>query len=231
MNRSWLYIVERVNNFEMKKGVYSFINPYSMLRLRRYPEIAQQIDSWYVDGISLVHRLNDSGIETTRLSFDDTSLAPVVFSYAKENKLKIALVGTKEEFISTAVSNIERKYDVKVEYYRNGYFVSDTERQAVLQELCERKIDIVICGMGTPHQERFLIDLRAFGWRGYGFTCGGYLHQIAQKENYYPPLFNSLNIRWLYRIFDEPKLFRRYALHYPKFFISFFFFLKGRKKK
>lgn len=231
-NRSWLYILERLNDFEMKKGVYSFINPYSMLRLRSYPEVAKQIDSWYVDGISLVHKLNDSGYYTrSRLSFDDTSLAPVVFSYSKENSLKIGIIGTKKELISAAVKNIEKKYGVQVEYHRHGYFSDPSERREVLKEVANIGIDVVICGMGTPYQEQFLIDLRAIGWSGFGFTCGGYLHQIAQKENYYPHLFNVLNIRWLYRIIDEPKLLKRYALHYPWFFVTFFLFLKGRKKR
>lgn len=228
----WDIILGKITDFEMKKGLTSFVNPYSMLLLQDKYEIARQIDYWHVDGISLVNKLNKSfNTAIKRFSFDDTSIAPLVFRFAKTNQLTIGIVGTKEEFIHSAVSNIESKHSIKVTYHRNGYFSANDERSRCIEEIVDRKLDIVICGMGTPYQEQFLIDLKNAGWDGYGFTCGGYLHQVAQKENYYPPVFDKLNIRWVYRIIDEPKLFRRYFVDYPDFFIRFNSYKKKAKKR
>lgn len=193
-----------------------------MLLLKDKENIVKGIDYWYIDGISLVNKINKSYKKSyNRYSFDETSVSPLVFSYARINNLRIAIIGTKEEYIRDSVVNIEKKHNIKVSYFRNGYFNTDNEREACFREIIAQKIDLLVCGMGTPWQEEFLISLKNTGWNGYGFTCGGYLHQTAQCENYYPWIFDKLNIRWVYRIIDEPKLFRRYLIDYPRFFILF----------
>ncbi len=231
-NKSWNTIHSKLSlDFDLKKGITSFVNPYSMLLLEKQDATVNRVDYWHIDGSSLVNIFNWTlKKKFKRFSFDDTSLAPIVFAFAKENGLKIAIIGTKEEFIGTAVANIEKKHAIKVSYYRNGYFNTDTERTGCYNQIIDNKIDIVICGMGTPYQEEFLIGLTDSGWNGYAFTCGGYLHQTAQKADYYPPLFDKLNIRWIYRIIDEPKLFKRYFVLYPVFLVKFLFFILKQKK-
>ncbi|POY34911.1 glycosyl transferase [Solitalea longa] len=230
MNKTkpWSKIISKTANFKLKKGVTSFINPFSMLLLINEHLIAEEVDQWCIDGISLVNKLNKTlKLKYTRYSFDETSLAPKIFQYAKENNLRIALIGTKEEYIAKAVNNIEQKHNVKIYFTRNGYFNSDYEKEKCYQKILDLKVDLVICGMGTPYQERFLIELKNKGWNGYGLTCGGYLHQMAKSQNYYPVFFDKLNIRWIYRIIDEPKLFKRYFIDYPKFFFRFYFFRRS----
>ncbi|MEG9327954.1 WecB/TagA/CpsF family glycosyltransferase [Salinimicrobium catena] len=218
----WTTTINKTVDFEQKPGLTSFINPYSFLLLENEYEIAEKIDFWHIDGISLVKAINRSFSKNERrLSFDDTSLAPIVFNFSKENNLKIAIIGTEEKYIHKAVHNIQRKHDVNIDFYRNGYFKNEQEKLDCYQILIEKNIDVVISGMGTPHQENFLIGLKERGWNGYGYTCGGYLHQIASSETYYPTLFNKLELRWLYRIIDEPKLVKRYLVYYPLFFFKF----------
>ena len=77
--------------------------------------------------------------------------------------------------------------------------------------------------MGTPFQEQFLVDLKNLGWIGAGYTCGGFIHQTAANIKYYPEFFNTYNLRWLYRMIDEPKLIKRYLILYPKSTFLFFF--------
>ncbi|MEN2400550.1 WecB/TagA/CpsF family glycosyltransferase [Flavobacterium sp. MC2016-06] len=224
--KSWKIIIQKITNFEIKKGLTTFVNPYSMLLLKERNDIAEEIDHWYVDGISLVNKLNKYyKLKNNRFSFDDTSLAPIIFNHSRINNLSIAIIGTKEEYINKAVNAIEGKYNVKIAYARNGYF-KDYEKEDCINLLVKEKLDVVICGMGAPYQEIFLIDLKNAGWSGYGYTCGGYLHQIAKKKNYYPTFFDKLNIRWIYRIIDEPKLFQRYLIDYPDFFLKFHKFRK-----
>lgn len=226
-HNAWSIITSKIADFKIQKGITSFVNPYSMLMLESKDSIASKIDNWHIDGSLLVKVLNISSVKkTARFSFDETSVAPLVFLFARQNNLKVAIVGTLESVIPQAVKAIERKHGVSVTYYRNGYFATEEDKTACFEEIKEKGIDIVVCGMGTPYQEEFLIGLKTSGWNGYGFTCGGYLHQIARKENYYPPVFDKFNIRWVYRIIDEPKLFKRYFIYYPVFLLRFGFWLK-----
>lgn len=219
---AWDIILSKIAKFKIKRGITSFVNPYSMLLLEQEKYIAEKVDYWYVDGTSLIIILKlFFKKKCTRQSFDETSIAPSVFHFAKENQLKIAIVGTKEEYIKNAVNNIEDKHDINVTYYRNGYFNSEEELNECYKIILSKEIDIVICGMGTPYQEQFLIGLVNKGWEGYGFTCGGFLHQSEKKANYYPNFFNKLNLRWVYRIIDEPKLIKRYTMYYSIFIYRF----------
>lgn len=219
---AWSIITSKISDFKIQRGITSFVNPYSMLMLESKDVIANKVDNWYIDGSLLVTVLNMASIKKkARFSFDDTSVAPLVFQFARQNNLKVAVVGTLESVIQQAVAAIEKKHGIEIAYYRNGYFTTDQDKEACFEEIKSRGIDIVVCGMGTPYQEEFLIGLKGSGWNGYGFTCGGYLHQIARKENYYPPVFDKFNIRWMYRIIDEPKLFKRYFIYYPVFLFRF----------
>jgi N-acetylglucosaminyldiphosphoundecaprenol N-acetyl-beta-D-mannosaminyltransferase len=214
----------------MSKGIASFVNPYSMLILANNEPVAESIDYWYVDGISLVKAIEKYEQKNIgRFSFDDTSIAPLVFDFAKNNNKTVAIIGTKELIIQKAVMAIEKKFAISILYYRNGYFKNDFELQDCIDTISNKNIDIVICGMGTPYQEDFLIKLKKTRWDGYGFTCGGYLHQIATKENYYPVIFDKLNIRWMYRIIDEPKLLKRYFYCYPIFFAKYLNYILHKK--
>ena len=84
------------------------------------------------------------------------------------------------------------------------------------------KPDIIICGMGAPRQEELLVRLcRNGGWKGLGYTCGGYFDQLQERLNYYPLLIDKLNLRWLYRMIKEPRrLCRRYVIEYQQYAVA-----------
>ena len=89
---------------------------------------------------------------------------------------------------------------------------------AIARAVEELRPDIVICGMGSGLQEAVLLKLRERGWRGWGFTCGGYLDQLQTELSYYPRWVDRTNLRWAYRLAREPdRLWRRYLIDYPHF--------------
>ena len=113
------------------------------------------------------------------------------------------------------VNNIRDKFhNLNICGYRDGYF-SIEEKKEIMHNIIKIDPDFVICGMGTPKQEEFLLDLSKVGWKGRGYTCGGFLHQTAQNIKYYPKWIDFLNLRAFYRVYDEPKLIKRYMLEYP----------------
>ena len=88
---------------------------------------------------------------------------------------------------------------------------------------------IVICGMGAPRQEEFLVALADAGWKGVGFTCGGYFDHLGQGFQFYPALLDRLNLRWLYRIAREPRrIGYRAVIEYGPFWLALAQGLLGR---
>lgn len=196
-------------------SITTFLNPFSYLISREDPVQLSHFNI-KIDGGMLVIFLNIFGFRVKRESFDMTSLAPLVFNEAiKENK-SIYFIGTKPKIIDLAINNIKEKFpELDICGFRNGY-ISSKERNKVFQEINSLSPDYVICGMGTPVQEKFLIDLKRSGWDGIGFTCGGFLHQTANGIQYYPVWINKLGLRAIYRMYDEPKLLKRYFIDYPR---------------
>jgi len=169
------------------------------------------------DGVSLsiLHGVFTSK-KVRRISFDDTSIAPVVFKECVRVGARVAIVGSAPGVARRASDYLAAKYrGLEVVEVYDGYF-SGSSREAVILALVD--CDVVVCGMGAPLQEGLLLDLRAAGWDGVGFTCGGYLDQLVDSGGgeYYPILIDKLQLRWAYRIWREPRrLLGRYAFHYP----------------
>jgi len=195
-----------------------FLNPYSYMILRSHPHLLASAGRIALDGQLLVKILSLFWLRRIdRISFDMTSLAPVVFERAAALRQRVYIVGSTQQDLTRALEILSRQYpDLVLCGSRNGYFESEATRGAALEAVVKSDADILVCGMGSPHQERFLYDLREMGWSGTGYTCGGFLHQTATRGvRYYPAWVNRLNLRWAYRIYDEPKLIRRYFFGYP----------------
>ncbi len=195
-------------------GIYTFLNPVSYLNALDNKALFADFNGIYADGGLLVKAIKAVyGESVKRRSFDMTSLAPIVFSYAAKTGKKVAIVATKQEMVEKAVENLQKAYpNLNISYYRNGYFKSDAEKDEEAKKITSLSPDILIVGMGIVLQEDFLLRVRKAGFKGLGFTCGGFIHQTAQdKADYYPDWVDTYGLRFFYRMYKEPHTRKRYA--------------------
>ncbi|MEQ5857771.1 WecB/TagA/CpsF family glycosyltransferase [Halomonas sp. EF61] len=216
--------------------IVTFLNNYSYLKARKHGCVYEQFDSVYCDGILLNLAVRALGKKSKRKSFDMTSLAPIVFRECEKRNFRVFFIGGEEGIAEKAVEKFRQSFPrLNIVGLRHGYFNRGNEREKVLDEMVHINPDLVIVSMGALRQEEFLVDLRKRGWVGRGFTCGGFFHQTAKAGiNYYPKWIDKLNLRWLYRMFDEPKLIKRYFFYYPVslfyIFIDMYCFSKKNEK-
>jgi len=200
----------------------TFVNPSSCAVATSRPGYADRLaafDAVLPDGsglslaVRLIHR-----IPAARISFDTTSLAPKLLGLAEQLGHTVALVGGEPGSADQAMQRLADAFPMlRLTGAFHGY--GDTELRT--QQLVELDPDIVICGMGSDHQEKMLLALKSAGWTGCGFTCGGYLDQLNDGMDYYPGWIDRLNLRWAYRLAKEPRrLWRRYLLDYPPFVMA-----------
>lgn len=217
-------LLDKVSSDYVENGINTYLNPYSYHIIRGRKDIVGGVDSFLVDGGALKVIINLLMCrDIKRKSFDMTSMANEIFATCVRRKKTIYFIGSNQKVIELFVSNVKRRFvGIDVAGYSHGYCTGG-DRCNVIEDIARKKIDYVICGMGAPKQEEFLIDLKRQGWNGTGFTCGGFFHQSSKTLDYYPPVFNRLKLRWLYRCIDEPRLITRYAIKYP---IAFFFVFK-----
>ena len=97
--------------FESKSKVYTFLNPVSYLTALDNKELFGQMDGIFADGGLLVKAIKMLYAKVvTRRSFDMTSMAPELFSYAEEHGKTIYIVASKQEQVEKAVEIFRKRY-------------------------------------------------------------------------------------------------------------------------
>lgn len=236
IDRQWLLdLANKVTNVDTiasleKQAVnravlVSFVNPHSVFvasSQRRYSAALAKMDVLVPDGMLMARYCSlISNRPVYRQSFDGNSLAPNVFRYCQENDLEIYLVGGASGIAEKAGRVYAEEYGIRVAGARNGWFADEKEMRDFARTL-RGFSGIVIVGMGAPHQELFLAQLKEAGWQGLAFSCGGYFDQTTMNgAQYYPDWINKLNLRFAYRLWHEPRrLGRRYFVEYLPFFFQ-----------
>lgn len=207
------------------RRIYTFLNPVSYLTALDHRNVFSRFDGIFADGSILVSAVRILyGRSVTRRSFDMTSLAPELFSFAEKHKKTIYIVASQQEQVEQAIRIFRQKWpELHFAGYRNGYFNSEKEMEKEAEKIVNLQPDFLIAGMGILVQETFLLKIREAGFQGIGFTCGGFIHQTAKNEiDYYPDWADRMNLRFLYRMYKEKHTRKRYlqaALLFPSRFI------------
>lgn len=218
-------ILELQEILSVPKRIYTFLNPVSYLTALDHRNIFFQFNGIFVDGSILVSAIRMLyGRSITRRSFDMTSLAPELFSFAEKHKKTIYIVASQQEQVEQAIRIFKQRWSgLNFTGYRNGYFNSEKEIEEEAKKIVDLQPDFLIVGMGILTQETFLLKVREIGFQGIGFTCGGFIHQTAKNAiDYYPDWADRMNLRFLYRMYKEKHTRKRYlqaALLFPSRFI------------
>jgi UDP-N-acetyl-D-mannosaminuronic acid transferase (WecB/TagA/CpsF family) len=162
----------------------TFVNPQSLLTARRsvgFLDELARFDFVLPDSIVLARLASALRREPVeRRSFDGNSLAPAVFAFCRERSLRVGFIGGRPGVAEAAARVFADAFDLPSGPTAAGFFRDRAHRRDILRSLLDHSPDVVVCGMGTGAQERFLLDLVDEGWAGLGFTCGGYLDQAAR---------------------------------------------------
>lgn len=216
---------ENMRLIETPCSIYTFLNPVSYLTALKHESLFMKFNGILIDGYILAVAIRLLyGVKIKRCSFDMTSIAASLFQHALVGKKTVYLIGAKSGQIELAVEILRKQYpEIRIAGYRDGYFSSTDEMRNVCEYVTDRNPDFVIVGMGTPLQEQFLLSLRDTGYRGIGFTCGGFFTQLSMKgTEYYPLWIDRCNLRFLYRFYKEKHTRKRYlktVFLFPLYFI------------
>ncbi|MCZ8373416.1 WecB/TagA/CpsF family glycosyltransferase [Phocaeicola sp. KGMB11183] len=216
--------------FSCKGKIYTFLNPVSYLIALDNKNLFKNFDGIFADGSILAAAIKILyGENITRRSFDMTSLAPKLLSYTEKEKKTIYIIASQQEQVEKAVKIFKERYpNIIFSGYRNGYFNSEKDMDIEAEKITQINPDFLIVGMGALMQENFLLKVKEHGFKGIGFTCGGFIHQTSKNEiEYYPKWADKLNLRFIYRMYKEKHTRKRYiqaALLFPTKFICEKFF-------
>lgn len=148
--------------------------------------------------------------------------------HAKDENIKIFLLGAKEGVAEIASKNINQRIgrEMVVGTYSPpfGFERNEKECQHIVEILKSSPANVVLVGLGNPKQTKFIykykdqipnIDV----WMALGATIDFEAGNVKRA----PKIFRKLAMEWFYRFLMEPKrLFKRYFVDDMKFFWYFF---------
>lgn len=188
----------------------TFLTPYYMSKMNEsYYSLYEDFDYIASDG-SYPLKINRwmGKPKSIRLSFDMSSMAPVVFDDVIKNNKAIYILGAKPEEIKRSVQTIRGFFPkLNICGFHHGYI--NDYKDTIVNEIIGSGANVCIIGMGAPLQDEMAVRLKTAGFVGSIYTCGGFIHQTTEGIHSFPEWTNKLNVRFVYRWFHEKGVFSR----------------------
>ncbi|MCA9266240.1 MAG: WecB/TagA/CpsF family glycosyltransferase [Planctomycetales bacterium] len=171
----------------------------------------------YADGASVVWACRQHGLKIgPRLTAADF-LPDFLRRFAAESR-RVYLLGGKPGVAEEAVARLQETVpQFEPVGMQHGYF-GDRDHARVFQEIRDARPDILIVGMGTPRQERWLDRNRESLDIPLIWAVGALLDYCAGEEPRCPTWMGDRGLEWLYRLLVNPRhMSRRYLVGNPQF--------------
>lgn len=137
-------------------------------------------------------------------------LAEKLLQLAANKSYRVYLLGAKQATLAAAIANMKTRFPgLHIVGGRNGYF-SEKDSEALAKEVSLLQVQILLVALGAPKQElwlqQFKKEINANVLMGVGGTFDVWSGNIKRA----PKIIQQLRLEWLYRLFQDPKKFKRY---------------------
>ena len=219
LNVDTFTIDEAIKYANTISGQVITINPEMIENASQNPDFAEIINSAELvipDGIGVEIGLKVLGYNVRRI-------AGIEFSHrmieeCAKNSQSVALVGAKPQIVEKAKENLEKEISgLYVTYAHDGYFSNDEE---IINELKIRQPRLVLCALGSPKQEEFIIKAKQVLPNALFVGVGGSFDVWSGVVERAPEIYQKLGLEWLYRTVKEPKRFKRIFPTLPLFVLK-----------
>jgi len=215
-------IIRLSENKSKKPNFITYVNANNLnlaLIDKEYKEILSKADLVYADGWGAVFALRFLNcILPERISTDDFFLD--LAAKLEEEKLSLFLLGSKEKVIRKAVLNLKKQFPkLKILGFQNGYNKRN-ETLTIIRRINKLKPDILLVGMGSAKQEKWLHKHLPNLQIKVGWAVGGLFDFLAKEKPRCPKFIRNNGFEWLFRLFTEfRRLWKRYLIDLPIFLI------------
>jgi exopolysaccharide biosynthesis WecB/TagA/CpsF family protein len=227
-----LVFINELASIPVGQTVICFVNAHNMLTALRDPDYHQIMSHNLVlpDGIGLNIASQVAHGSPFPANLNGTDFVPALLTYM-EIPRRIGLVGGKRAVVEKAAENF-RKHAPWHEFVviSDGYF-DKADSGSVVAEIERQKLDVLIVGMGTPLQEKWVhANIRADHAR-LVLTVGALFDFVSGAVPRAPRMVRMMRLEWAYRLVQEPaRLWRRYVLGIPVFLFHVFRYRFSRRR-
>lgn len=209
--------------FDSKKQVIIYnINPLILMNFYKDKKVVKEFNEQNFNipdgnGVVLTSKLSSGNINK---SIPGIEMFENICSKSVNKKYKIYLYGAKKDSVVKTKKVLENKYKgINIIGYKNGY----TNSEDVINDILNKKPDILFVALGSPLQENFIInnktklkDIKII------MPVGGSFDVVSNNISRAPLVYRKLKIEFLYRMFKEPKRFRHLFTLVKYLFIALF---------
>ena len=191
-----------------KKKILVAINAEKILHATEETKNIINDNIGYCDGIGAVMAMRKHGVPNARKIAGCELWLKIVERLYKKGK-SFYLVGSKQEVIEETVAKLRQEYEgIKIVGYRNGYLKIDTEKRVLIDDICDKKPDVVFVAMGSPKQEILMGEisqLHSAIYQGLGGSFDVYTGHVLRA----PKWWVDHNLEFAYRLIKQPSRVRR----------------------
>lgn len=201
---------------DTNKGILVAINAEKILHATDQTRSIINRNIGYCDGAGAVMALRKKGYtDVSKIAGCELWLR-ITDALSSKGK-SFYLVGGKQEVIELTVEKLRREKDnINIVGFRNGYIKTEEEKQALIEDIAEKKPDVVFVAMGSPKQELLMeemLERHPAIYQGLGGSFDVYVGRVKRA----PQWWVNHNLEWLYRLLKEPKRITR-QIHLIGFF-------------
>jgi UDP-N-acetyl-D-mannosaminouronate:lipid I N-acetyl-D-mannosaminouronosyltransferase len=193
--------IELLDHIDNKKKILIALNA---LKITNADDTMREIinnNIGYADGVGVVLALKWKGCKHIAKIPGCELWLKIIEKYYKNKTFYF--IGGKQDVIEETVEKLKLEYrEINIAGFHHGYF-DDMEKSAIIQNVIERKPDIVFVAMGSPKQELFMAELYTYYpalYQGLGGSFDIYTNRIKRA----PQWLIKLNLEWAWRLVRQP---------------------------
>ena len=194
------------------KGILVAINAEKILHATDATRGIINRNIGYCDGVGAVMAIKQKGIKDVCKIAGCELWLKIIERYHKEKSFY--LVGGKQDVIDQTIQKLKQDFpDINILGYRNGYFSGEDEMAATVDDIAERRPDVVFVAMGSPKQELFMEQMSARHkaiYQGLGGSFDVYTGKLKRA----PKWWIDHKLEFAYRLIQEPKRIKRQVYYF-----------------
>ena len=199
---------ELLDYIERKKGILVAINAEKILHATEQTRGIINRNIGYCDGIGAVMAMKKKGYRDVVKIPGCELWLKIIASMYRENKT-FYLVGGEQEVIEATVSKLKEEFaGIRIVAYRDGYIRTEKERVKLIEDVAEKKPDVVFVAMGSPKQELLMeemLERHPAIYQGLGGSFDVYTGNVKRA----PKWWVDHGLEWAYRLVNQPSRIRR----------------------
>ncbi|WP_417315542.1 WecB/TagA/CpsF family glycosyltransferase [Cycloclasticus pugetii] len=170
----------------------------------------------YPDGVGAIMALNKQGVSGV-VKVPGCELWLDIISLLYKHK-SFYLVGGKDVVVQKTVTKLQQDFPgINIVNFRNGYLRSQNDKSSLLDDISEKKPDVVFVAMGSPKQELLMEEMNQRHkalYQGLGGSFDVYIGNVKRA----PKWWVRNNLEWLFRLLTEPSRIKR-QIHLVRFWV------------